>query len=111
MTLYRALRNLDKAGRTIKAGSVFLGSEIGEPALSKLEQLGKIAPASTPPLAILPGWEARGRKLARKGIVTVEDFLSVPSAELAESLKVKADQIDVWKASLIECLSIPQREG
>jgi len=111
MKLYRALRDLDKNGRIIEKGAVFAGEELGEKALVKLEQLGKISRASTPPLEVLPGWTTRAKKLAEYGVITAEEFLSMPDADLAKVSNVPAVRIADWKKLLLECLRIPKPEG
>ena len=111
MKLYRALRDLDKGSRIIERGEVFAGEEFSDAALTKLEGLGKIARASTPPLEVLPGWTVRAKKLAECGIITAEEFLSMPDKSLAKAINAPATRVAEWKISLLECLRIPKPEG
>ncbi len=111
MTLYRALTNLSKGEHVIERGSVFLGTMLSEDSRTKLLNLGRIAEASAPPLAAIPNWAARAAKMSKVGITTVEEFITVPDAELAKTLKVSPQLAAEYKTALLSCLKTPDPQG
>jgi len=111
MTLYRALSNLEAGkGVIIPKGSVITGERLGETVALKLERLGRLSRVAAPPLAVLPGWSARAKKLERSGLVDAEQFIGMDTARLAQWLGVKAPKIEEWKSELLEFLKAPDPE-
>ncbi|RPI52771.1 MAG: hypothetical protein EHM56_08010 [Chloroflexi bacterium] len=107
MAIYRALKDLDAGKTLIRRGQVFMSGTLPGAVVDRLAELGKIAPVSTPPLAVLPGWKARAGKIAPE-IETAGDFLEADSARLAKVLKVSPDRIEPMKLELAGWLSVPQ---
>ena len=96
MTLYRILENLDCA----RKGTLNPLRSVSEAAKEKLTAAGLISPVSPPPLAVLDGWEGRAVRLARRDISDAVQFLEADPADLARMLRVKAAQIETWKAEI-----------
>jgi hypothetical protein len=113
MTIYRAHRRISIIGteRLISPGEVFHESLMKPKSIAVLEERGYISAISGPPLGLFPGWEVRGKKLERKGIVTAEQFLEAPTEELAELAKVKGSTVDRWKEEVISWLTVPAPKG
>jgi hypothetical protein len=81
---------------------------LAEHTASTLNDLGMIVPASAPPLEMFPGWTIRAKKLSKIDINSAEQLFSVPSDQLAISLKVPEAQIRAWKQSVLDFLKAPE---
>lgn len=103
MTLYRAIHKLSGiAGRGDLTPLAHLDAE----QIAKLMRIGAIAPLAAPPLAELPGWAARSAKLAKVGIQDAGQFLEGDPALLRRVLRVKAEAIERYRASLLDLLIV-----
>ena len=107
--LYRALSRLDKGHKKIDRGQVFGAGEFDPKAIKVLEERRRIAPVAAPPIAEMPGWRSRAKKLG--AIEMVDQFIEADAAALAAALGVNPEQIGVWKAELGECLVAPKDEN
>ncbi len=65
---------------------------------------GAIAKVSTPPLEVLPGWAYRAKRLASKGVETVEDLLKSDTEALAGELGLKPETVETYKTEARESL-------
>lgn len=92
-------------GQVVK-GSVFKNQKI----INALIHKKVIAEVSGPPLSELPGWKIKSEKMAKVGIITVNDFLARDSEELANELGYKERTINKWKNEVEEVwlLSTPK---
>lgn len=115
MTLYRVLRRLAHKDTYIQPGTVailpFKASD-----LAILETRGAIAPVSTPPLAVLPGWSEKAKAAQKHGIVTVADLLDAlhtNRAQVARWLRVSVDDAAAMQQSLIKewLIAPPPKDG
>jgi hypothetical protein len=104
MSLYRVLRPLSTGhgpGELVDGGQF--------KALGALVGAGALAEVKPPPLAELPGWEARAEKLAAAGVVTVLDFLDADDELLREALGNKtARGINGWREELRSWLVVDE---
>ena len=91
MTLYRVVDQIMFGNEIIPAGTISDLRWIK--ARGTLEKAGVIAPVSTPPLRVLPGWGARAGALARVGIETVEQFLEARPEALSKELGASESSI------------------
>lgn len=107
MPLYRVLRPLPNAPR----GTISDLTHIRPDALAKLQELGMIAPVSSPPLSILKGWSVRGKKFEKEGVMTVAQFLETDSAVLARIAGRSVEVIEQWKGQLREVLTSKPGRG
>lgn len=105
MTYYRAFRNLSNG---IARGQVFPASALHPRSIEVLAERGFIARISAPPLAELPGWKLRSKKLVPLGIVDAEQFLEAPEEQLLAALRVSPAQVAAWRREIIGWLSAPQ---
>jgi len=108
MQMYRALVNLDKGGVIIEKGSIFPESGFQPAAINRLYLLNKIAPVSAPPLNELPGWKTRAKKLEKVEITQPSEFLAADDDELAETLDLDVEKVELLKQDLINLLEAPR---
>jgi hypothetical protein len=99
MQLYRAVQNLAWGNRTVARGTVFDGARLK--AVERLVRVGAIAPVSTPPLEMVPGWQRRAVKLRTLGKTSVEEVLSMPAADLAGVFGVRPETAERWQSELL----------
>lgn len=104
MPLYRALKRLTIHNELVEQGRV-IPLSLSPDKLRALEQVGAVAPVSTPPLAALPDWKTRAKKLPPG--LTIEGFILSDPPALASSLGVTEDQIKTDQATLLEFLCTP----
>jgi hypothetical protein len=109
--MYRALKNLSKGGQTVPKGDVFCDGFIDPKALEVLIARGSVGIVSAPPLEVLPGWKGRASKLAKKGIVTVDDLVKAETEAIGEALRIKADVAEKLKAEALNFLKAPEPQG
>lgn len=113
MPVYRALFNLSFDHSMIERGWLWVIPGKTTPAnAAKLEELGRIARISAPPLAVIPGWKLRAAKAKRKGgIENAEQLLELSVDECAALFAISKTQAASWQAEIINWLTIPKDEG
>jgi len=62
-----------------------------------LVMVGAIAPVSAPPLAVLPGWKTRARKLEGSAFTMADAFLEGDEAVLAKLMDAAPERVKAWK--------------
>lgn len=100
--LYRAKMLMKKGQRFIARGELTDLGWLDETGKQRLIDIGAVRVEMSPPLAELAGWQTRAKKLAPLGILTIADFLFVPTADLAPALRVKTQTILGWQDQLRE---------
>lgn len=98
--LYRLLDNLSyKDGRFLAAGTLQRLDDISPRVIGILLERGAIAIPATPPLATLPGWDSRAKRLERGcEIVTIMDLLDANPETIATALRTRAETVRTWQA-------------
>ena len=88
--LYRMIERITFAdGRpSLEMGAVSRLKGISKKGIKILLKKGAIAPVSSPPLSILPGWEERAKLLASVGVMNIEDLLTSDLGEIARRLNI-----------------------
>lgn len=99
MSLYRAVQNLAWGNKTVARGTVFDGARLK--AVERLVRVGAIAPVSTPPLEMVPGWQRRAKRLRPLGKTSVEEVLSMPAADLAGIFAIRPQTAERWQSELL----------
>lgn len=103
--LYRAIERVTFADgrRSLEMGEVDSLKGVTKKGIQVLMKKGAIAPVSSPPLKILPGWERKAEVLKEAKIEDVEDLLTADLPEVAKELEVSlegleeaADQARQW---------------
>lgn len=109
MPLYRIVQNLElgRDGTTIPAGTIDRLPTISARGIEVLTRRGVIALVQTPPLAVLPGWKTRAKRLEPAGIVTVDQFLDAPIDDIAALLSVIPGTVARWHAEIMAQLIAP----
>ena len=106
--LYRAVKQLQAGdGKYIQPGEV---TELGWLSMTHVDMLlvrGAVVLVSAPPLAAVPGWARRARKLEVGGIITLSDVASADTATVAELGKVSLGVAEDWKAAARALLDPP----
>ena len=59
-----------------------------------------IAEIAGPPLSELPGWVTRSEKLAKLGILNVNDFLAASPRSIADEFNYKITTIEKWRSEV-----------
>lgn len=93
---------LSKGSIVIPAGAVIEASTLPPGATDKLLAIGAIAPVSSPPLAELPGWRVRAKKLSMLGITTIADLAEADTERVADHMRVKPGTVKTWKQVLVD---------
>lgn len=96
MKLYRAIERITFADgrRTLEMGEVSSLKAVTEKGIQVLLDKGAIAPVSSPPLKILPGWEQKAEALTSLEIENVEDFLTADLEHVAKELDVSLEGLE-----------------
>lgn len=104
--IYRLLDNLSyKDGRFLDKGTLQRLDDLSERIIALLLERGAIAIPATPPLATLPGWETRAKRLERGcGIVTIMQLLDADLGRTATALRTRAETIKAWQAEALAFL-------
>ena len=109
MPYYRAHSTLAAGSRTIQRGSIFPATMLRPDVITALE--GRhISRINAPPLAELPGWTRRAKRLADAGIISVEDFLDAVDNGALSSI-YKPEQLTRWRNELMGWLAPPKAAG
>jgi len=97
--LYRLLDNLSyKDGRFLAVGTLQRLDDLSDRVIGILLERGAIAIPATPPLATLPGWDTRAKRLERScEIVTIMELLDADPARIAATLRTRADTVKAWQ--------------
>lgn len=107
MTLYRALRNLSRNERIIPGGTLTELHWLKPEQIDKLIEVGAVAEVATPPLVALPGWKTRAGKFGALNISTAGEFLEADTAFMADTLHLKPETVERWKAEVKGWLTVP----
>lgn len=105
MAIYRALNTLSGV---CQRGDLTRLTHLTPEQIAKLERVGAVAPISSPPLAVLPEWAIRAGKLAKAGIVTVEQLLEAEAESVAKTLRVKVETAKQYQADAEQFLVIQE---
>jgi hypothetical protein len=96
--LYRVLRKLDAGKRGyLEPGSTTRLNWLQPDQVTYLVELEAVSEVSPPPLAILPGWHLRGRKLSGVGITDAAQLLEADPQVLAPQLQIRPETILAWQ--------------
>jgi hypothetical protein len=100
MMIYRLLDNLSyKDGRFLAVGTLQRLDDLSPRIIGILLERGAIAVPATPPLATLPGWETRAKRLeGRCEIVTIIQLLDANPESVATALRTRAETVKAWQA-------------
>ena len=110
MPIYRVFRKLSFGpGKIVKPG-VYPSLGIQDDVLKTLIKRGTISVASTPPLAELPGWKTRAKRLKTIDIVTIEQFIEANNTTLWRKLRLKLADVVQLKQELIEEYLTPRED-
>ena len=109
--LYRVLKPLSRNEKRIEAGQITALEWLRPEQAAVLVERRAVSRLATPPLAQLPGWQRRSKRLAGMGIITAEDFLEAADQEVAFEMKVRAQTVDNWKREITAWLVIPPKRG
>lgn len=110
MAIYRIRNNLAIGERVIERGTLER-LDLSADKIARLEEVGAISRIAAPPLAVLPGWEARSNRLEKLGIITVEDLLDAEAGDVAKKLRLKAETVKGWQTDVIEWMRITPPQG
>lgn len=111
MTLYRARVAISLGERVLTAGSLVMPGVLSARATDRLIRRGVLAQVQTPPLAVLPGWQHRSKRLLALGIVDAEQALLADVDEVARHCGVSPGLVVRWQAELIRWLAPPSPPG
>lgn len=103
MPLYRVRRKLTltRTGEVIPANSISELEGLTEGGKQILLKAHKIVRISPPPLAILPGWAYRARRIRNKlGIEGAGQLLEADVDEIMNGLKVRRQTVEKWKVDV-----------
>lgn len=103
--MYRVLRALGVGDQRIDRGTLSDLKEMSGSVINSLIDLGLIAKVAAPPLAVLPNWQSRAKKLEAIGIENADQFLEADDHVLAGALKVSILRIDVFKQEIRQYLT------
>jgi len=106
MKLYRVLDRLECRPPFLK-GHIGTLLKLKERSRQILEEKGRIAQIHAPPLAILPGWRYRARRLRKKtGIDSAEGLLMADVDKLAERLQLSSSIVGQWQDDVRNWLTV-----
>lgn len=112
MPLYRTLWPLAVTNKpTIPEGIVSRLEGISQSGLRALLERGAIQEIAAPPLAALPNWQARGRKLQTLDVFTLADVYEIDAKQAARTLKLGVAVVERWQREAAELLGIDKPPG
>ncbi len=107
MPLYRVIYPVAVGERIIKPGTLSRLPEIRPTALEALVKKGTISIATLPPLAVLPGWRLRAKRVAEAlGIVDAGVFLDRNPEEVSAAVGVSVVTVKKWQADVEHWLTL-----
>jgi len=110
MPIYRVFRKLSFGNGKILQPGVYPELNIADDVLATLIERGTVSVASTPPLAELPGWKTRAKRLETIDIVTIEQFIEANNTTLWRKLRLKLADVVQLKQELIEEYLTPRED-
>ncbi len=111
MALYRVVYRLSVGNGYIEEGEIVPETLFSADTLEKLLNKHAVSRVSTPPLAELPGWETRARKLQAAGIRDVEQFLEAKIETVVSVCKTSRSNVERWRGELQTLILPPPRDG
>lgn len=109
MILYRALDNLLYQGKRIPQGALHSLDKLDARCISILIEKGRISMYRAPPLAVLPGFKYRAKRLEKFDMDTA-DLFSLTTKQIAQRTGLRENLIDKWKRELNDVLGIKEVE-
>ena len=110
MPIYRVHRKLSFGHGKIVRPGVYPSLSIKDEILATLVERGAVSVAFTPPLAELPGWKTRAKRLKTIDIETVEQFVEASETVLSRKLRLKKANVLQLKQELIEEYLTPRED-
>lgn len=108
--LYRVLKTLSLGeGKVLRVGEFTRLEWLTEGQAARLMAVGAVSEVAPPPLAEIPGWQARSERLQAIGIKDAAEFLEADPHRIAETMKVKAATIVRWQAEVKKWLIVEPR--
>lgn len=108
---YRILERLSYGGGIVERGAFHSLERCKPSALDALQKGGSISRVSAPPLAQLPGWTRRAKKLSDLGVETVTQLLATERDAIAEAMEVKPDTVRRWQDEALGWMTIAPKRG
>jgi hypothetical protein len=106
--LYRVLRDLSVGDEVYAAGSVYTLATIKESSITVLLHRGAIRQVIAPPLAQLPGWTTRAKRLDEKlGLKNVYDLLDTDPKAIATVMRVTPETVEKWQVEAFQSMTEP----
>lgn len=107
MTLYRNQVPVAIGSEIIPTGTLGRWTKLAPKGLARLVARHTLVEVAPPPLAVLPGWEHRSRRLAEIGVKDAEQVLVANVDELAQHMGVGPALVRRWQADLETWLATP----
>lgn len=105
MTLYRALQAIARGDTRIPIGTVHSFDWLDADTLTLLLERDVLARVSAPPLAVIPAWRERAKRLEKLGIRTPEDVLDASPALIRRALRLSVAGSNELRADALALLS------
>ena len=106
MKLYRLLKTLEQGEGEIPVGTLTALSWMKDKHIAILLERRVIAEVKTPPLAALPRWKTRAKRLHRLGIILVADLLEASDEMLIDALGEDDTTVTRWKKQATKWLTV-----
>ena len=107
MALYRTVQRIALGEETIQAGQLLSGRRLSERSAQALLRRGAISRVAAPPLAVLPGWKLRGKRMESLGIVDAGQMLEADADEVARHMGVSPGLVKRWQEDVARWLAPP----
>lgn len=107
MAIYRSVQPLHFGKRVVPAGEIVDLGHLDERGITRLLRRGAIAELHGPPLAMLPGWRNRSKRVAEAGVIESVVFLEANVEELSKQLRVHASILRRWQDEVRAFLMAP----
>lgn len=107
MTLFRARTKMAMGGGFIPGGSIVRSKALQQKAIDLLLQHGLITEVAVPPIAILPGWQHRAKRLAEIGVSDAAQVLEADVDEVARHMGISPGLFRRWQEQLESWLVAP----
>ena len=105
--IYRTHKRLQTGKRIIEAGSLIMPGELVEKVVEVLVKREILTPLAPPPLATLPGWEEKAKRLKKAGIRDAIQLLEADEVKLAGKMEEKVETVAGWKKEILFWLTPP----